>query len=225
MRKLKFAEGEYYHIYNRGVDKRKIFLDKRDHSRFLYLLYACNDNSALLNSQFYYRGLASIEKEKERDLLVDILCFCLMPNHFHLLLRQRVSGGISNFMQKIGTGYTMYFNTKYDRSGSLFQGTFKAVHIDDSAYLSHLTRYIHLNPAELVESQWKEEGIRNLKKTYTYVKAYPWSSYADYLGEQRFSILLNKSLLGQLYNPKEYEHFTQEWLTKDLNFLTGYTID
>lgn len=226
MRKTKFTEGEYYHIYNRGVDKRIIFQNRSDYERFLYLLGACNDEKPLLNSQFYYRGSASIvflnqKNSDTRKRIVDIVAFCLMPNHYHLLLKEISMGGISKFLQKVGTGYTMYFNTKYKRSGVLFQGAFKARHIDRDEYLTHLTRYIHLNPAEMKEPYWKKKGIQNRKNTYEFVKQYPWSSLLDYCGEKRFSALLNFELLSEFYEtPKEYEHFVKSWLAKDLNFIS-----
>jgi len=226
MRKIRFAVNHYYHVYNRGVDKRVVFTTKRDYERFLYLLAACNDSGPLLNSQFYYRGFASIVELKKRQPLVDIVCFCLMPNHYHLLLKEREENGISRFMQKLGTGYTMYFNTKYDRSGSLFQGVFKAIRIDDETYLTHLTRYIHLNPAELRESLWKERGIRNGKETYEFVKRYLWSSYSDYLGENRFPLILDKDIMAELYpKPAAYELFIKEWLTKDSDLISEHTLE
>src|SRR3989338_8589941 len=166
MRKTPFVDGEYYHVFNRGVDKRKIFLNPRDYERFLFLLGACNDKVPLLNSTYFYKGLNSLEelfKNKERNKLVEVLSFCLMPNHFHLLLRQRDKGGISKFLQKISTGYTMYSNNKNKRTGSLFQGPFKAKHIDDDEYLETAIRYIHLNPLEIKESKWKEKGVKNIK--------------------------------------------------------------
>ena len=227
MRKIRFAEGEYYHIYNRGVEKRDLFIVHKDYERFLYLLFACNDAAPLLNSQFYYRGLASIDNNKrQRDLLTDIFCFCLMPNHFHLLLQERVENGISTFMQKLGTAYTMYFNAKRERSGVLFQGTFKAVHIDQESYLRHLIRYIHLNPAELREPGWKEKGIRHWETTYEFVRHYAWSSYGDYLGENRFSkILASKFSSLTDISIGQHEIFMKEWLTKDAGNISGYSID
>ena len=219
MRRTQFSEGEYYHIFNRGVDKRTIFLNTRDYERFLYLLFACNDRKPLLNSQFHYRGFASIETyPRERDLLVDILCFCLMPNHFHLMLHERTENGISRFMQKLGTGYTMYFNKRYERSGALLQGVFKSVHVDRQAYILHLSSYIHLNPAGIPsrESEDIPMGIVHGKR-YEYAKHYPWSSYAAYLGTNRYDPLLNKQIIHELLCPKpqEYERHVHEWLMRD----------
>ncbi len=227
MRKTKLENEEYYHVYNRGVERRDIFVDKRDYERFLYLLFACNDSLPLLNSQFFYRGFASIETyPRERKPIVSIVCFCLMPNHFHLLLKQRVDGGISKFMQKLGTGYTMYFNKKYSRSGVLFQGVFKSRHIDKEEYLTHLTRYIHINPAELREPAWKEKGILSKKDTYDFIKQYQWSSYPDYLRKGRFHKLLELEILSELYpSPKHYENFVKEWTSKDLIPIEEYVLE
>lgn len=219
------SEEQYSHIYNRGVEKRDIFLDHSDYNRFLYLLFACNDTAPLVNSQFHYRGPTSIVKKK-RDLLVDIICFCLMPNHYHLLLRPRKENGIPLFIQKIATGYTMYFNVKRNRSGVLFQGGYKSIQIEDESYLTHLTRYIHLNPAELAEPGWKKFGVRKPKETYEVVKNYQWSSYKDYLGTPRFSPLLNHKIIRTLFlPPKEYESFVQEWVAESVNLLGHYTLE
>lgn len=229
MRKTPLAEGEYYHIYNRGVDKRLVFMQDRDYHRFLYLLSACNDEKPLLNSQFYYRGLTSIASAKAGQKgapLVAVVCFCLMPNHFHFILKQLADGGISTFMQKVGTGYTMYFNTKYSRSGALFQGTFKASHIDKEEYLTHLTRYIHLNPAELYKSQRGGKEIKRFSQIHQFAKDYPWSTYGDYLGGKRFEAIIDKEVLPKIYeSPAEYEKFVGDWMEKDLDFIADYTIE
>lgn len=226
MRKTIFAIDQYYHIYNRGVDKRIVFMGKRDYERFLYLLAACNDTTPLLNSQFYYRGFASIERLGKRQPLVDILCFCLMPNHYHLLLKQKEENGISRFMQKLGTGYTMYFNTKYKRNGVLFQGVFKSIHVDTEIYLTHLSRYIHLNPVEFCEPLWKKNGIRKTKETHDFIKKYPWSSYCDYLGENRFTHILNKDVIAEIYpRPSAYELFMKDWIAKDFTLIGTHTLE
>lgn len=226
MKREQASEEKFCHVYNRGVEKRDIFLDQSDYYRFLYLLFGCNDTAPLLNSQFYYRGPTSIVRNMERDRLVDIVCFCLMPNHYHLLLLERKKNGIPLFMQKLGTGYTMYFNTKRKRSGVLFQGGYKSILIDSEEYLTHLTRYIHLNPAELVEPKWKEVGIHKAKETYRFVKAYKWSSYQDYLGVPRFSHILSRKIIKDFFlPPKEYETFVHEWIAEHINLLGRYIIE
>ena len=209
-------DGEYYHVFNRGVDKRKIFLNDRNYEKFLFLMGVCNDRMSLLNSTYHYRGLASIEsyfKGRERNKLVDIISFCLMPNHFHLLLKQVDEKGISKFLQKISTGYTMYFNNKNDRNGSLFQGTFKAIHIDHDKYLKHLINYIHSNPLEIIESKWKEDGITDLVTAYNFIKNYKWSSLSDYFGSKKFSMLIDSS---RLINIGYDSRSIKDWISKDV---------
>ncbi|MEI6528476.1 MAG: transposase, partial [bacterium] len=150
MRSIKFAPGEYYHIYNRGVDKREILLDSLDYERFMLLLAATNNKEVFHISNIKkslkenYAGLKTC-LEFRNDTLVDIGAWCLMPNHFHLLVKEKENGGIVKFMQRLQTGYTMYFNKKNERSGSLFQGTFKAEHLAGDNYLKYLFSYIHLN--------------------------------------------------------------------------------
>ncbi len=132
--------------------------------------------------------------------LVNIGAYCLMPNHFHMIISGIEVGGISKFMQKLTTGYTMYFNKHHERSGSLFQGRYKAVHIDKDRYLKYLMVYIHLNPIKIIDSKWKEEGINNLKKSKDYLESYKYSSYPDYvLGDRIESCILNKDILPKYF--------------------------
>ena len=166
-RKTILAPEEYYHIYNRGVDKRVIFLDTADHQYFLALLYLSNSRKSFIVS-----NIAKTHPREEffdvdrEDHLVAIGAYCLMPNHFHILIKENVEGGTSLFMQKLSTAYTMYFNAKYERTGALFQGTFKAKHIDNDRYLKYLYAYIHLNPAKMVDDGWKNRKITNKKKVH-----------------------------------------------------------
>lgn len=225
MRQITFSNNSYYHVYNRGVDKRDIYNTDRDRERFLYLLYAANDIQPIVNLRSHYRGFASVDKD-ERKRLVDIVAFCFMQNHYHLLLRQQTEKGISQFMQKLGTAYTMYFNTKYERSGVLFQGVFKAIHIDKENYLTQLSRYIHLNPVELQEPHWKKRGIHDHKTSLSFAETYPWSSYCDYLGKRKFRHILNHSLISELFlPPKNYKSFVGEWIIDHLHQLQGYTLE
>lgn len=225
IRKTYFAEDSFYHVYNRGVERVDIFLEKNDYERFLYLLFSCNDTNPLLNSQVNYRGLASIEDKKKRDRLVDIISFCLMPNHFHLVLKQIKNKGISTFMQKLGTGYTMYFNVKRERSGSLFQGPFKAIHIDKQNYLDHIITYVHLNPADLIEPKWKESGIKNWQRTHNFVKKYTWSSYSDYLGISRFGSILSMRIVEELFGSSVDSSIVKRFIDKGTGYLKDYLIE
>lgn len=174
MRKIPFTEGEFYHVYNRGTDKRTIFLDDQDFMRFLQSMMEFNVHDpigSLYQNSFRFKQLsgrvAKLEpgKVKEEERLVDIVAYCLNPNHFHLLLRQVSEKGVEKFMQKLGTGYTQYFNHKYDRTGVLFQGRFKAIHVDSNEYLLHVSAYVNLNfrvhdvlsnPAAKYNGSWEE---------------------------------------------------------------------
>jgi len=158
-----------------------IFHDKFDYDRFLKVSY-------LSNSMKNYQISAIKDKVFDVDRgkpLVAIGAYVLMPNHFHILLKQMADNGISKFMQKLSTGYCMYFNKKYERTGGLFEGKFKSEHSDDDSYLKYLFSYIHLNPVKLIDSAWKEKGIKNKLKTVKFLEEYPFSSYLDYLGHER----------------------------------------
>ena len=155
-RKISFAEGEFYHVYNRGVDKREIFTDDYDTQRFLQSMKVFNAKDAVGSIYEHEQRHKNLEVEHPNldkntdtdtntDRLVNVIAYCLNPNHFHLLLEQVSENGISQFMQRIGGGYTMYYNEKHERSGALFQGRFKASHVQNNEYLLHLSAYINLN--------------------------------------------------------------------------------
>src|SRR3989344_8568343 len=137
IRKITFSEGEYYHIYNRGNSKQTIFHDKSDYDRFIKLLFLSNGEN---NFKIYKISKNIYEVDRGRRL-VGIGAYCLMPNHFHLLITQTDKGSITRFMQKVSTGYSMYYNKKYQRSGALFEGKFKAEHADNDNYLKYLFSY------------------------------------------------------------------------------------
>lgn len=227
MRKLTFVTNHFYHVYNRGVEKRDIFLDDKDYFRFIHDLYEFNDKDPVLNLNFRFKSNYGAPSSivKKRKKLVEILCFCLMPNHFHLILKQLIDGGVSLFMQKLA-GYAYYFNLKYKRVGSLFQGKFKAIEIDSENYLLHLSRYQHLNPVELIEPDWKEKGIKNPKKVKKFLESYRWSSYLDYIGIKNFPSVINSYLIDSCFKkPKGYENFIIDFLPKDLIKIKDLTIE
>ncbi len=138
-----------------------------------------------------------------------------MPNHVHLLIREKNDGGTSRFMQKLATAYTMYFNTRYERTGSLFQGAFKSSHADDDRYLKYLISYIHLNPVKLIEPKWKERGIENRKAAEKYLKEYEYSSYLDYLGVKRKEkAIIDAAALPEYFeSPSDFKTSVTEWLS------------
>ena len=185
IRKTNLVQGEYYHIYNRGNSKQKIFNDKEDYLRFISLLYISNTNESFNLYDLARDKNFNLYEIKRNNLLVNIGAYCLMPNHFHILIKEIEEGGISKFMQKIGTAYSMYYNKKYERSGGLFEGKFKSQHADTDRHLKYLFSYIHLNPIKLIQKDWKEKGIRNIKEAKDYLSKYSFSSYLDYIGEKR----------------------------------------
>ena len=191
MRKFEFQTGEFYHIYNRGVDKREVFLDKWDYVRFLKSLREFN-NDSIYEQRVYARNRELMGLSPEASglsTLEEFITYCLNPNHFHFLLKQLRDNGIRIFMHKLGTGYTCYFNQKYNRSGSLFQGPFKAIHIKSDSYLLWLSGYINGN-AE----------IHKIAKAENWI----WGSYLDYTGKRR-GMLCNKNIiLSQFETIEEY---------------------
>lgn len=180
-RNLIISLNEYYHLYDRGCDKRAIFMDREDYWRFLTLLYLCNDRTKKINMRDY-KGLtfAEIISLERGDPLVSIGSYVLIHNHIHQNIKEIYEGGISLFAQKVLTGYTMYFNRKYNRTGSLFSSTFKIRHVANDNYLKYLHSYIHLNPIKIIQPNWKEKGIENFKKAQKFLNEYEYSSYQDY---------------------------------------------
>jgi putative transposase len=231
-RKLNFLNNYFYHIYNRGVDKRDIFLENSDYYRFLHDLYEFNDKNPT-PSDFRHNPSRDPSRDpssakfagRKRDLLVEIICFVLIANHFHLILKQLQNNGIVKFMRKLG-GYSYFFNKKYERSGTLFQGRFKCILINSDEYLMHLSRYIHLNPLEIIEKNWEEKGVQDREKAQEFLNNYRWSSYLDYIGENNFPSLINKRpILEYFKNIQEYKKFIEEYSFKDLDKIKDLTLD
>jgi len=217
-RKIFFVPGEFYHIYNRGTDKRVIFKNTKDYNRFVLLLYLCNSTKPVNIEAELQKGRTFLElmESNRGDELVDIGAYCLMPNHFHILIKEKNEKGISLFMKKLSTAYSMYFNKKYDRSGALFEGRFKAKHISDDAYLKYLFAYIHLNPIKIIDSEWKENGICNKSEAKIYLSKYEYSSYLDYLGKNRAGSCKKSTSIWHEHNSVRPCHnlLSQDHLTK-----------
>lgn len=232
LRKTNLVNGEIYHIYNRGVDKRDIFMDDEDRLRFIHDLYEFNDKNPALNlnnflvknkSKSLEVGLPKIER-KPRELLVEILAFCMMDNHFHLMLRQLTENGITEFMRKLGTGYTNYFNKKYERSGALFQGRFKSVHIEKDAHLMYLPIYIHFNPLDFKFPEWREGKLKDYKKAVEFLDSYRWSSFMDYAGQKNFPSLVKKDfIMHRIGTETKFKNEIVAWL-KNFNESSVQTV-
>lgn len=206
-RNVAFAGGEYFHIFNRGNRKQLIFLDDYDRARFLFLLLYFQSPKILANAHRHAAAYLKVKSFRIQDSIineiltnrtVELSCFALMDNHFHILIKAITDNGISNYMQKILNGYTKYFNAKYSKVGHLFQGPFKAVHIENNEQLLYTSAYIHMNPREI--RSWKNK--ENL---------YPWSSYTDYINENKWgNILEQKIIMDQFKNSSEYSMWIKE---------------
>ena len=228
-----FGNGEIYHIIQRGVEDKPLFLDENDYYRGIFSLYEFNNTNpveiaqrrkerAIFKQFVKDKGGQSplklsgdcppLVEPDRRNLFVEILAFCLMPNHIHLLLKQLKENGISEFMRKMG-GYVSYFNQKYQRKGHLFQNRYKDVHIEDDEQLKTTFVYVHTNPVSLVEPGWKEKGIKDLAKTKDFIEKYKWSSYADYLGGKNFPSLTSRDFMLELMGGGQgCRDFVNGWL-------------
>lgn len=204
MRKTIFANGEYYHIFNRGVDKREIFSDERDFERFLLSMNLLNDKNDGLMIE--WRDFKKSESNatindflkrsfRKRTLLVEIIAYCLNPNHYHFILKQVSDKGIEKFLHKIGISHTKYFNDKHKRSGSLFQGVFKSAHIDSNEYLLYLSAYVNKN---------------NFIHGYNTNDNWEYSSLPDYLEMRNDGLVTKDIILNQFRNIEEYSQFMKE---------------
>jgi len=218
-----YIQGGYYHLYNRGVEKRKIFLDAQDYKVFLnYLkeyLSPPPKKSEIKKKTFTlqgqsFKGISRLPKNYFQE--IELLCFCLMPNHWHMLIKQSSLYSVTKFVRSLMTRYSMYFNKKYKRVGNLFQGRYRAVLVNDEAYLLHLSRYIHLNPSEL---------------TNDLLSAY--SSYGDYLNLRHTPWIKSDYILSQ-FNDKvgvefkkfnNYKDFIEKYQQEDKLILGNLTID
>ena len=192
-----FATGCYYHIYNRGVEKREIFIDWRDYNRFLQTLDYYRIFPLQMKLSDFKRGAIKLKKIENQKEIIRIFCYCLMPNHFHFLVQQLEENGISRFLRLLSDSYTKYFNTKYKRVGPLFQGTFKARLIETDEYLLQLSKYIHRNP------------FPHSKRAF---RSYPHSSYGYFLSGAEHPFCDTKFILSYFsttYQDLGYQVFVE----------------
>ena len=185
-----FVNNSFYHIYNRGVEKRQIFLDERDYERFIQTLFYYQFNGP--KPRFSTHKRFRVKDFSKHPKIIEIVCYCLMPNHFHFLLKQNQENGIHEFLSKVINSYTKYFNTRYRRVGPLFQGQFKAVSVETDDQLLHLSRYIHLNPfvAEITKD-WQN---------------FPYSSVKEFIAGEP-SLCSTEHILNFFKNPDKYTEF------------------
>jgi len=224
-RKEKFENGDIAHVMLRGVEGIKIFKDIDDYYRGIFSIYEFNN----LNSVSIYwrrkilktlkkriqRGPSSLQFMDERERMVDVLSFCFMPNHIHLLIRQIQDNGITKFMSKMGTGYGGYFNRKNKRQGHIFQTVFVATKIKTDDQARVVFAYIHANPISLIYKDWKSirMGNKDFNKIAEFLEKYKWSSYPDYIGIQNFpSVTQRKFLLDLFGGERNCKEFVEDYI-------------
>ena len=194
------------HALNRGVDKRTIFMDDHDYMRFTYGLFIFNDTRAIDVAALKRKGLTMSFAEKERrgERLVNIHAWCLMGNHFHLLLSPCREHGITQFLRKMNIGFAKYFNDRHGRVGTLFQGRTKQVPIERDAHFLHILHYIHLNPLDFLKEcgDWRERKISHATNALKHLEKYKWSSFSDYCGRENFPTILTMELYKDIF--KDY---------------------
>ena len=191
---------EFYHVLNRGVDKRNIVLDDSDRLRFVHDLYVMNNRLPVSHSN-------TDRNQKKRDCLVDIHAWCLMNNHYHLLLSSKSEdpANMSQFMKKLNMGYAKYFNEKYQRVGGLWQGKYKKILLSRDAHFMYIPYYIHLNPLDYSCPGWRQGSATNLKKAFKELEVYRWSSFLDYFGKTNFPSLIVQQPLTEMLGGSELQ--------------------
>lgn len=187
-----FSKGEYYHIYNRGTEKRNIFIDDEDLQRFFVSMSEFNSSNpigSIFENNFRKRTLGGSTSKPEK--LVEFIAYCLNPNHFHFVVRQRLENGVQQFMHRIGTGYTMYFNEKYKRAGALFQGRYKAKWVSSNEYLLYLSAYVNLN--------YEVHGLGGSTSK---------SSWDEYMGRSKEQLCVTGVVLDQFSFVTSYKEYS-----------------
>ncbi len=227
---------DLYHALNRGVDKRTIFLDNQDRARFVHDMFAFNStkrssNTHRTHGNMFDVGRRTLEIDSETsdygEKIVDIHAWCLMSNHYHLLLSERVEGGIVSFLKKLNGGYAKYFNERYKRCGTLFQGRTKKILIDSDSHFLHIINYIHLNPLDTLAdtANWRELKIENSNNAFTMLQNYRWSSYLDYVGVKNFPSILTTSLFIDVFNHDYKTQIEKYLLDIDTNKITHLMLE
>ncbi len=210
-----------YHLLNRGIEKRNIFLEEEDYLRFVHNFIDFNTTESKVHQSYQRRRLETqTELDSSEDIqLVDLLSWCLMPNHPHIMVYEKMEKAAGCFSRKVFGGYTKYFNEKHERSGVLFQGKTKIIPVEKEAHFLYLPFYIHLNPLDLFQKNWKEDGIKDVKAAMRFLEQYRWSNYRDIigLGDGEFSKIANKELFFEIFETDEmrYKKELEEWMRND----------
>ncbi len=231
-RKVPLVSGEYFHVYNRGNSKQVIFLDDEDRERFIKLLYLLNSKKNINFRNDIVETKIDAWDFNKGENIVSVGAWVLMPNHFHLYITSPSPGlGGPNenkdekefpvvlYIRKLCVSYSMYFNKKYKRTGSLFEGRFKAVHIKDDIQAKYLFSYIHLNPIKLIDKLWKENGIKDKEGALKFLDKYKWGSYLDYKGiKRKENKILNREFFPDYFkNTSGFDKEILEWINLNKN--------
>lgn len=233
MREVQFIVDEYYHIYSKVILNRSEFKESRNAKRLTQAFLLCNSTESTKAFQYLKNNEnASLEDAieiiRKGEKLVDILCYTIMPDHYHLLLRERKENGITEFMRKSNISIAKYINTKDERKGPLFESRFKAKHINSNKYLLHLSVYIHLNPLDFISGKyWREHKLGNWNCAKEKLLKYPWSSLRMYLNKNYQDPIVSgiEIILNQFNNQKEYELFLRDWSQTSLENIKECLID
>ena len=215
---------ELYHVLNRGIDGRNLFLDSGDYVRFIHNLYEFNDTAPALGLSRRNMPDADVGHRKSyiRKRLVKIHGWCLMKDHYHLLISELSEGGLVKFMMKVNIGYAKYYNERYGRRGHLFQSKTKKILIESEAHFLYILHYIHLNPLDYLKgtTKWRERDkstIKNAREALEYLNRYRWSSYMDYCDKKNFPSILTRDLFENVFD--NYRDALKDYL-KDVEKLS-----
>lgn len=233
VRKEKFVPDAYYHIYTRTILNIPEFQDNQSAARIAQAFLLANSTKSTEAFQFLRNNKdepieKAIEIARSGEKLVDALCYVIMPDHYHLLLKERSGDGIIRFISKCNTSIAKYINIKKDRSGPLFESRFKSKHIKSNNYLLHLSLYIHLNPLDFIKGRaWREHELKNWPSAKNQLLIYPWSSLKHYLDDNFNDPIISgeQIIKEQFSNKKDYEDFLKDWSVVSFEQIKDLTID
>ncbi len=206
----KHIQGEVYHVFTRGIDKREIFLNQKDKKRFQKMLYAFNGTKVI-----QYRDIEGISLQNidRGEPFISIGAYSITNNQVHFLVSEKVEGGMCKFFHKLFTAYSMYFNRRNNRRGSLFEGTYRCSHCPKDDYLRCLFAYIHIKPIKYIDSDWVISGIKDLKSTESFLNNYAFSSYLDFCGKKRDeNFILDQDHFSEFFKKNKFTNFISDWI-------------
>lgn len=233
IRKDKFIPGQYYHIYSRIIFNNPEFKDPK-HAERLALNFWIANSTKSEEAFRYLRDNKNIQQVKIKEILgrgekiVDVLCYSIMPDHYHLLLREKKENGVYNFIHKCNTAIAKYINIRNNRRGPLFEGRFKSRRVDTNEYLLHLSLYIHLNPLDFLSGrEWREHGIKEWNSIKAKLFKYPWSSLKVFLdGNSEDFIVSGTSIITRQFDDTtDYENFLRDWSSGEIEGIKDIVID